>query len=104
MESSIVANQYTENFKNTLEAKHNKPLAEILRDYAEKGFNYLEVARLTGFKHGTVRKWAKVSGVILKPVTVFAAVEVERERCAFFESLKMSQINSLNVLSRRWVA
>ena len=99
-----MANQYADNFKIILEARHKKPLGDILRGYADKGLTCLEVMTITGFKEGTVRKWTKRIGVRLKPAMINQKDDEAIAQQTFFESLKMSQINTLNVLSKRWVA
>jgi transposase len=104
MDGTVMANQYTDNFKNCLEAKHNKPLADILSSFACKGLNYSEVAKISGFKIGTVRKWCAKYRVTLIPFKVDVKAEKAKKNNAFIESLKVKSINRLNAYSRKWVA
>ena len=99
-----MANQHTDNFKNRLEAKHGKPLVEILRIFAGKGLNYAEVAKISGFKVVTVRNWCRKCRVSLTPFRVDVKAEEVQKNNAFMESLKVKSINRLNAYSRKWVA
>jgi len=52
-----MANQYTDSFIHIVAKKFGKSAEELLREFEKDDKNYTEVAEITGFKHGTIRKW-----------------------------------------------
>ncbi|WP_119327744.1 hypothetical protein [Cysteiniphilum halobium] len=100
-----MANQYSGSLKLILEAKHNKSLELIFKEFVQKGFTYNDVCTLTGFKYSTVRKWADYCNVKLahvKSSVESVKKEITTKHSSVIDMLRTKEINRVNALSREW--
>ncbi|WP_192485222.1 MULTISPECIES: hypothetical protein [Cysteiniphilum] len=98
-----MANQHSnDSFKAVVEAKYGMPINEALRNLQRQGVTLQEVAKKTGFREITVKKYAlryncKLTG-IYKPKDYC----YEDELNELYTALRSDRLNRVNVLSRSW--
>ena len=54
-----MANQYCGSFEHVIQSKFNCSAEDALKQCVNEGLTYAEAEEKLGFKHGTIRKWAK---------------------------------------------
>ena len=92
-----MANQYTGSFEHIVREKYQCSARELLEQCVDEGMSYADAEERFGFKHGTIRKWAKKFGLKLHTGTPQHNKE-DQLRNLFNES----RLNRYNILSRSW--
>jgi len=93
-----MANQYTGNFESIIQKTFNCSAKEMLQECVSDGLSYTGAADKLGFRHGTVRKWARRFGLKLKP-----AEPPRLEKEEFIKLFNEDRMNQYNMLSRNWL-
>ena len=93
-----MANQYSGSFEHIIKQKFNCSAEEALQACVNEGLSYNDAEKKLGFKHGTIRKWAKRFGLSLK-VDEDSGSKKEQ----FINFFKDSRLNQYNILSRSWL-
>ncbi|MFT6834817.1 MAG: hypothetical protein ACJA0H_000849 [Francisellaceae bacterium] len=93
-----MANQYSGSFEQIIKQKFNCSAEEALQECINEGLTYTDAEQKLGFKHGTIRKWAKRYGLSLKK-----SDDSNSKNNQFIRFFKENSINQYNILSRRWL-
>lgn len=99
-----MANQYSGNFEQIVNNKFKCSAKEILLKCQKDGLSYQDAEKLLGFKHVTIRKWAKRFDIKLPPR--FRITEDNQDYGdgkAYVNECRTSKINKSNILSRCWI-
>lgn len=99
-----MANQYSGNFEQIIARKFNCTAREALLKCQAKGLSYEDAEDVLGFKHVTIRKWARRLDV--KLCTKLKTHERENSSSKGFEYIKnckAKSVNTKNMLSRCWI-
>jgi len=78
--------------------KFNCTAKKMLQECVNEGLSYTDAADKLGFRHGTVRKWARRFGLKLKPGE---PLRLEKEE--FIKLFNEHRVNQYNILSRNWL-
>ncbi len=99
-----MANQYTGNFEQIMKNKFKCSAKDMLLRCKKEGLSYQEAEKVLGFKHVTIRKWAKRFDIKLPPKFI-ASSESSSENCAksYISKCRDIKINKSNIFSRSWV-
>ena len=94
-----MANQFTDSFKNIVLKKFGKSAEIVLQEFAEADKNYAEVAEITGFKTGTIRKYCKQYNIQLQ-----SSASTKNKKVAGIDkiNLKSKEVDASNFLYRKW--
>ncbi|MBK2124169.1 hypothetical protein [Fangia hongkongensis] len=92
-----MANQYAEGFQSYIKRNYELSVEAVFLQFQKAGFDYRQVALTTGFKESTVRKYSRLSGVMLKQ----AANALSQDK--LYTQLRAQRVNKVNILSMRWV-
>lgn len=77
---------------------------EILLKCQREGLSYQDAEKVLGFKHVTIRKWAKRFDIKLPPRFRSHDEHLEQKReIAYVNQCKLNKINKRNVFSRCWI-
>lgn len=94
-----MANQYTDSLIHVAPKKFGKSAEELLREFEKDDKNYTEVAKITGFKKGTIRKWCQHYNITLKSLASPKDKEVDGIDKI---NLKSKEMDASNFLYRKW--
>lgn len=95
-----MANQYCGSFEHVIRSKFNCSAREALEQCVDEGLTYAEAEEKLGFKHGTIRKWAKRFGLKLQAGETTEDLHLENFEKFFYEK----DLNQYNFLSRQWLS
>ncbi|TNF66618.1 MAG: helix-turn-helix domain-containing protein [Gammaproteobacteria bacterium] len=95
-----MANQYCGSFEHVIQNKFNCTAEDALKQCVDEGLTYAEAEEKLGFKHGTIRKWAKRFD--LKLQSGEPSEETHQEN--FEKFFRQQSMNRYNFLSRQWLA
>lgn len=99
-----MANQYTGNFEQIVKNRFNCSAKEVLLKCQRDGLSYQEAEKLLGFKHVTIRKWAKRFDIKLPARFRFNDdCFGQSKEVAYVNECKSNRINKTNIFSRCWV-
>ena len=93
-----MANQYSGSFEHIIREKFVCSAREALEHCASDELSYADAAEKLGFKHGTIRKWAKRLDIKLK-----SGEPVRMKPEQFMRFFKAKNLNKYNLLSRKWL-
>lgn len=99
-----MANQHTGNFEHVVKDKFKCSAREMLLKCQTEGLSYQDAEKVLGFKHVTIRKWAKRFDIKLP--ARFAASEansVADQGVEYLKSCQSQKIDGTNIFSRCWV-
>jgi hypothetical protein len=99
-----MANQHTGNFEHVVKDKFKCSAKEMLLKCQTEGLSYQEAEKVLGFKHVTIRKWAKRFDINL-PVRFKVNEDTTklRQGVEYIENCKSENIDKTNVFSRYWI-
>ncbi|AJC49441.1 hypothetical protein IB642_01310 [Allofrancisella guangzhouensis] len=100
-----MANQYTGNFELVIKDRFNCSAEEVLLKCQKQGLSYLDAEKVLGFKHVTIRKWAKRFDIKL-PARFRAQENELRENQseeAYINKCKSQKVSASNIFSRFWI-
>ncbi|MCF6768026.1 hypothetical protein L3V86_06600 [Thiotrichales bacterium 19S11-10] len=94
-----MANQYSGSFEHVIQNKFNCSAKDALVNCVNEGLTYAQAEEKLGFKHGTIRKWAKRFGLRLQAGEPSQGMRQESFKKHFHENT----MNRYNFLSRQWL-
>ncbi|QIV96434.1 hypothetical protein EDC55_10490 [Allofrancisella inopinata] len=100
-----MANQYTGNFELIIQDRFNCSAEEVLLKCQRQGLSYQDAEKVLGFKHVTIRKWAKRFGIKL-PARFRTQENQFRENQneeAYINECRSKRVSNSNIFSRCWV-
>ncbi len=99
-----MANQHTGNFEHVVKDKFNCSAKEMLLKCQTEGLSYQDAEKVLGFKHVTIRKWAKRFDIKLPahfvPVDNSDTINQSVE---YVNSCRSKNIDRTNIFSRTWI-
>lgn len=95
-----MANQYCGSFEHVIRNKFHCSAEDALKQCVDEGLTYAEAEEKLGFKHGTIRKWAKRFNLRLESGEPQEGLQKEN----FDKFFHQHKINRYNVLSRQWLS
>ena len=99
-----MANQHSGNFEHVVKDKFKCSAREMLLKCQTEGLSYQDAERVFGFKHVTIRKWAKRFDIKLPArFTATNNDAVASQGVAYIKSCKSKKIDRTNIFSRCWV-
>lgn len=99
-----MANQYSGNFEEIVKNKFKCSAREMLIKCQKEGLSYQDAEKVLGFKHVTIRKWAKRFDIKLPPRFRMAENNLEKNNgIAYVNECKSNKLSQTNILSRCWV-
>ncbi|QLE78885.1 hypothetical protein FLM55_03675 [Francisella sp. Scap27] len=99
-----MANQYTGNFEQIMTRKFNCSAKEALLICQSKGLSYEDAEEFLGFKHVTIRKWAKRLDVKLSPTSkTYKSENISNKGTEYIRNCKSKTLSAKNLLSRCWI-
>ncbi|MFV9925178.1 MAG: hypothetical protein AB8U93_06015 [Francisella endosymbiont of Hyalomma scupense] len=99
-----MANQYSGNFEQIVKNRFKCSAKEILLKCQREGLSYQDAEKVLGFKHVTIRKWAKRFDIKLPPRFRSHDEHLEQKReIAYVNQCKTNKINKTNIFSRCWI-
>ena len=99
-----MANQHIGNFEHVVKDKFKCSAREMLLKCQTEGLSYQDAEKVLGFKHVTIRKWAKRFDIKL-PTSFMASgnSEVINQGVEYIKCCKSKNIDKANIFSRCWV-
>ncbi|ASG68474.1 hypothetical protein fh0823_14960 [Francisella halioticida] len=99
-----MANQYSGNFEQIVEDRFKCSAREMLLKCQRDGLSYQDAEKVLGFKHVTIRKWAKRFDIKLPPRFRMNedSADLNRE-VAYLNECKSENLTKTNIFSRCWV-
>ena len=96
-----MANQYLGNFEQIVEDKFKCSAREMLLKCQREGLSYQDAEKVLGFKHVTIRKWAKRFDIKLPPRFRMNedSADLNRE-VAYVNECKSESLTKTNIFSR----
>lgn len=94
-----MANQYSGSFEHIIRDKFGCSAKEVLQECVDDGLSYTDAEQRLGFKHVTIRKWAKRFNLQLR-----AGEPPKLKPEQFMKFFKEKTLNKYNVLNRRWLS
>jgi hypothetical protein len=99
-----MANQYSGNFEQIVMNKFKCSAKEILLKCQREGLSYQDAEKVLGFKHVTIRKWAKRFDIKLPPrFRLTEESEDNTNTVAYVNECKAGNVNRVNIFSRCWI-
>lgn len=99
-----MANQYSGNFEQIVKNKFNCSAKEVLLKCQRDGLSYQDAERVLGFKHVTIRKWAKRFDIKLPPKFRMTEDNTDHNMgVAYVNECKSKKISKMNIFSRCWI-
>ena len=98
-----MANQYTGNFEQIIRNRFKCSAKEALLKCKEKGLSYYEAEKVLGFKHVTIRKWAKRFDIkLISKLKREKEAGAKREK-SLVKHCKEKAVNKTNLFSKTWI-
>ena len=99
-----MANQYSGNFEQIVEDKFKCSAREMLLKCQREGLSYQDAEKVLGFKHVTIRKWAKRFDIKLPPRFRMNEDSADlNKEVAYVNECKSETLTRTNIFSRCWV-
>lgn len=99
-----MANQHTGNFEHVVKDKFKCSAREMLLKCQTEGLSYQDAEKVLGFKHVTIRKWAKRFDIKLPASFVTTdKSEAINQGVEYIESCKSKKTDRTNIFSRCWI-
>jgi transposase len=99
-----MANQHTGNFEHVVKDRFKCSAREMLLKCKTEGLSYQDAEKVLGFKHVTIRKWAKRFDIKL-PARFVATDnrDVANQGVEYIKCCKSKKTDRTNIFSRCWV-
>ncbi|MFC4892200.1 hypothetical protein ACFPDQ_03960 [Pseudofrancisella aestuarii] len=99
-----MANQYSGNFEQIIRNRFKCSAKDILLVCKKRGFSYYDAEKFLGFKHVTIRKWAKRFDIKLIPrIKRKEDILSTKKEQDYIKQCKKNDITKNNIFSRSWI-